>query len=121
MANEITITQKLSVSNGGYAATFDSGSLKRDQAAIGAHAPVISVGTSEETISAGDVSTLGYVAFKNLDAANYVDIGPDSTGLVGFIRLEPGDCAIFRLKPGITIKAQANTAAVKLQMLLLED
>lgn len=122
MADEISITAKLAVTNGGFKQTFDASALKRDQGTLGAHSPILSIGTSEETISAGDVATLGYVAFKNLDATNYVDIGPDSGGsMVGMVRLEAGDVGIFRLKPGITLKAQANTAAVKLQMLLLND
>lgn len=122
MANEISVTAKLVVTNGGFRQTFDTGTLRRDQTAVGAHGPILSIGTSEEVISAGDVTTLGYVCFRNLDATNYVDIGPESGGaLVGLIRLEPSDVALFRLKPGVTIRAQANTAAVKVQMLLLQD
>lgn len=121
MANEITLTSKMSVSKGNFVTALEVSGLKRTQDAIGATQGVLSIGTSEETISAGDVGTLGYAMFRNLDETNYVDIGPDSTGLVGFIRLEPGDVAMLRLKPGITIKAQANTAAVKLQVLILED
>lgn len=122
MANEIKVTAKLVITNGNLSKTFNVNSRNRDQTTLGAHNPVIIVGTSEEVISAGDVATLGYVAFQNLDSTNYVDIGPESGGaMVPLIRLEAGDAAILRLKPGITIRAQANTASVKLEMLLLND
>jgi hypothetical protein len=41
--------------------------------------------------------------------------------MVPFIRLEAGESCALRLSPGITIKAQANTAAVKMKVLILED
>ena len=121
MANEITVTGKISCTNGNFSETRNVSSLRRDQAAIGSASGVQVIGTSEETVTVGDVGTLGYAYFRNLDATNYVDIGPDSTGIVGFIRLEPGDFCILRLKPGITIKAQADTASVKLDKVIFED
>lgn len=121
MANEIAVNCKLAVSNGNLSDSLTV-NYKRDQAAALSHNPVISVGTSEEVIATGDIGTLGFVMFQNLDSTNYVDIGPESAGaMVALIRLEAGDVALMRLKPGITIRAQANTAAVKLNMLLLED
>lgn len=122
MANEITLNVSMAVVNAKLKASFAPGTLQVTQAAVGGHFPIISVGTSDEAIDDGDVGTLGYVAFRNLDSTNYVDIGPDSGGaIVPMIRLEAGDVAIMRVKPGITMRAQANTAAVKLQMFLLED
>lgn len=122
MANEITISAKLAVSNGNLSDNLTV-NQRVDQAAALAHNPVIDVGTSEEVIGTGDIGTLGWVIFRNLDATNYVDIGPESGGsMVAMIRAEAGEVAgPFRLKPGITLRAQANTAAVKLAMLLLED
>lgn len=122
MANEISVTTKLTLTNVAYKETFDPGVIRVTQSAIGGHAPVLSIGTSEEVISAGDVTTLGWLCLQNLDTTNYVEVGPESGGaLVGFLRLKAGESAMMRLKPGITIRAQANTAAVKVKMLLLQD
>lgn len=122
MANEITITLSASVANSYFKSSFQPGSIQLNQTAIGGHMPIVSVGTSEEALTFGDISTLGYVALRNLDTTNYVDIGPESGGaMVAMIRLKAGNVAIMRLKPGITVRAQANTAAVKLQVWALED
>lgn len=118
MADEIKVTIKASLENGSLKDSFNPGQLSIDQAASGAHCPVIDVGTSEEVISFGDVgSNQGVTIFANLDATNYVDIGPESAGaMVPLIRLKAGEQAVMRLKPGITVRAQANTASVQLQM-----
>ena len=122
MAGVISLVAKLNATHGQFRAQFSPNDLRVVQDNIGAHAPVLSIGTSAETVSVGDVGTLGWAIFQNLDGTNYVDVGPDSGGsLVPFLRLEPGEWAVLRLKPGITIKAQANTAAVKLQVMIFED
>jgi hypothetical protein len=119
--SDITLTIKAVVSKGGFDQIFSSGATAIDQAAIGAHSPVLSIGTTEEVISKGDVSSQGLCCLKNLDATNYVDFGPESAGaLVSLIRLLPGESAAFRLLPAVVWRAQANTAPCKVQMLLLE-
>lgn len=120
MANEITITGSLKVSNGGYVDTTPSLRIQDDQSTLGGHSAVVSVGTSEETVPTGDVTSEGWLAITNLDATNYVEYGPDSTGMVALGRLEPGHTHILKLKAGVTVKWQANTAAVKVKMLLLD-
>lgn len=123
MADEISITSIIRVSNGAFNDLFAPSSLQITQSAIGQEASVQVIGTSEEVVTvSGDVSTLGVAAFQNLDTVNYVDIGPESAGaLVGFIRLKAGEFGTIRLKPGITIRAQANTSAVKLKKWILND
>lgn len=122
MAGTITLNVSLQISNGNYRRTVAPGSKSITQDAIGEHATIISVGSgAEEDFATGDISTLGYVYFENLDSTNYVEFGPKSGTMVPLIRLEAGDSAVMRLKPGITLRGQANTAAVKLLMVLLED
>jgi hypothetical protein len=122
MADEITMTVALALTNGALKEGLAPGAQKLDQAVALSHAPTLIIGTSEEAIPAGDVATLGWVIIQNLDGANYVDYGPDSGGsMVGFGRLEAGETQAFRLKPGITWKAQADTAPVKVKMVLLND
>lgn len=123
MANEITVSSRLKVSNGNLAIDMNPGSLQFDQTARRAFAAVQDIGTSAEAVVTGDISTLGWAWFRNLDDTNYVEVGPDSGGsLVGFCKLKASEVAgPFRLKPGITIKAQANTATVKLQVVVFDD
>lgn len=122
MANEITLNLVAKVVNGNLSRTFAPGSISVDQTTAVAHHPVIAVGTSEEVISFGDITTLGYVAFRNLSSSNFVTIGPESGGaMVGFMRLEAGEVGVLRLEPGITVRAQADTATVNLEMMALDN
>lgn len=123
MADEIKVRIKMQATNGYLSELFDPGEVSITQTTANAHCPVIDVGTTEEAISFGDVSAanVGYVAFRNLDTTNYVRIGPESAGaMVPMIRLAAGEVAVMRLNPSVTLRAQANTAAVKLQMKLLQ-
>ena len=123
MANEITATLNVRCVNGAFSESFAPAADRIDQAVIGMDGHIQSIGTSEEVVTvATDVATLGVAAFHNVDGTNYVDIGPESGGaLVGFVRLKAGEFGFMRLKPGITIRAQANTAAVKLKVWILND
>lgn len=93
--------------------------LSVDQAAAGAAAGVQNIGTSEETLSAGDLTTKGWLFIRNLDGTNYVQVG-FSTGVYG-IRLEAGEPAVFRTEPAATVYLKANTAACDIQYQWLED
>lgn len=123
MASEITTNISVRVANGEFKANFEPGAKRIDQAAIGGHGGIVVVGTSEEDLDLGDISTPGIVAFKNLDSTNYVTYGPNNSGsMVAFGRLEPGETHVIRLGPsGVTLRWQANTAAVKVQVFALED
>ena len=123
MAGTLSLKLYATLTNGGYSEIFGSNSnLSVVQDAIGGYAPVVSVGLSEEDLSAGDVSVLGWLFLKNLDATNFITYGPKSAGaMVAMGRLEPGEVAALRLEPGITIRWIADTAAVKVKVLLLED
>jgi len=120
MANEVTVKTSLSVRNGSLVFTYDSGTLQFDQAAVGGPTPgYVTVGTSEESIAFGELSTVGWVVLKNLSTANYVRWGFATTVYGG--RLEPGEVAQFRLNPGTTLYLIANTAACKCLVYAVED
>lgn len=120
MANEISLGVSLQVSNDPYVLTINK-SKSIDCAYIGEGGGVQIIGTSAETVDLGDISYPGYVYLENLDSTNYVDYGPDSGGMVTMGRLLAGECAVLRLAPsGVTLKAQANTADVKLLVRCLE-
>lgn len=122
MADELKITVSTTLTNGYFKDTNQPGTISVTQAAIGAHMPVVSVGTAEEDLTTGDISTLGWVYLRNMDTTNYVTLGPKSGGaMVAFGRLKAGEVAVLRLEPGITLRWQANTAAVKVLVKLYEN
>jgi len=122
MADEITVTARLDITNGYMKRSFAPGALKFDQTSIGSNWFTWSVGfAAEEDLTLTDITTEGWCVMRNTDTANYVTYGPKSGTMVAWGRIEAGEVAMCRLEPGITIRAQANTAAVDLDILILED
>jgi len=120
MANEIAVTAKITVTNGLAKDTFNPGSQTYDQTAQGGPTPgVISVGTSEESVAFGELSTVGWLVMRNLDPTNYVQWGFATTAYGG--RLEAGETALFRLEPSTTVYLKANTAACLVDIRAYED
>lgn len=120
MANEITITTTLGLRNGNNIFSFSPGSINVTQTNAGGPTPgVANIGTTEETVSLAELSTYGYCCIRNLDATNYVQFGFSTT--VYGIRLKAGEFAVFRLEPGCTLYAKANTAACKVAIYALEN
>lgn len=116
MANEITLSGSLSYKR-------DTTSVKMSgsgNADAGDHfiQNLADIGTTEETLPKGDVGTIGYVAFRNKDASNYVEIGA-SAGVYAF-KLGPGKYAGPMAWTGENIYAKANGAPVKLEYLIVE-
>ena len=121
MANEATITVSLAFAKGNVdsiarsktAASFDVSGSKY-------HAAVQAIGTSEEAIVLGDVSSPGWAYFENLDSANFVEIRPN-TGVADMLKLKAGEVAVCRLASDSVPYAIADTAAVNLEYLIIED
>ncbi len=121
MANEITVTVGCQVVNGDLRAQFTQVALSRNQAASGLSDQVLSIGTSEENVSFGDVATPGLVCLHNLDSTNYVEYGMSDGGTMKKLgKLIAGDKALFRLAASTTLRMQANTAACKVRVFCLE-
>jgi len=137
MANEITFTPSLNLNNASVSSaspdklTFNPGALQIDQSALGRLDNIITVqSTAVAQISTTDLTTPGYAAIHNLDAANYVEIGVTSTTgatvLIPFGKLKFGEAKIFRCSSSLNagtyvLAAKANTAAVKIRAIILED
>jgi hypothetical protein len=80
--------------------------------------PTTSGGTA---IPVSSLANLGYTEIQNLDPTNYCDILTAVSG-TAFIRLQPGDVALFRFNPAITAPAAlAHTAPTNLQFLIIEN
>lgn len=67
------------------------------------------IGTVEEQLVLGDVSSVGVVWIKNLDSTNYLTVGTVA-GQRGF-RINPGESYPFRAANN-AVYCAANTAAV---------
>ena len=115
MADEIKVTISATITNGFFKDTFSPGQDSITQVVAGGHSSVMSVSTTAENISFGDVATPGYAFFQNIDATNYVHIGIASTGGINaFCKLLAGECATLRLTTGSTFMAEADTLPVKM-------
>lgn len=120
MANEIQVTTGLALSNGLLVITSTNTTVTYDQTtARGGNPGVVEVGTSEETVSFGDV-TPGWCEFKNLDVSNYVQVG-FSTAVYGFRLPANGGSAIMYLESGATVYVKANTAACNVRITALNS
>ncbi len=116
MANEIQGNFGLKVANGYFQDQY-SNSFSYTQYAVGRGGYVQTIGTSEEVVVTGDIAANGWCLLVNLDEDNYVEYGPESGGaMVAFGKLKPGEFAWFRLKPGVVLRAQADTADVQVDV-----
>lgn len=113
MANEITVGAFIQVQNVNLSDRFAPGNKSYTQTAQGGPTPgYVTIGTSEEEVAFGELSTKGWVMMQNLDATNYVEWG-FSTGVYGG-RMKAGETAgPFRLN-SLSVFLKANTAACKM-------
>lgn len=122
MANELTLNFSGELDNGSLDHTFPSETLTITQGTARLFDNTVPCTTSDTAQSFTNITTLGWCRIKNLDATNYVDIGPTSGGaIVVFMRLKAGETAYLRLTPGITLRTQANTATVNVHFTVLND
>lgn len=123
MADELQLTLGVTYANGNAKDTVASETQKITQTTQMFHASLVSVGTSEEDLSVGDITASNgcWVYMKNVDSTNFVKFGPKSAGnMVEFGRLYAGKSAWFFLAPSVTLRWIADTAAVKVMTKLYE-
>ena len=117
MANEITISGKLSIAKGTLRASLQ-GQDTRDMAGLHYVQRVDNIGVSEEAVGDGDIATLGYCAFKNVGTVGRIRIGGVTGAYV--ITLDPGDFAPPIKWATNAIFAICDDAGGQLEMLLIE-
>jgi hypothetical protein len=118
MANEIQINLSLNASKNG-AQVAGSTLLSIDMSGDQFISNVQIIGTSNEALVVGDVTTVGFVSVKNLDTTNYLEVFLDNANAQLVAKLLPGEACLF--KPGtVTLYARANTAACNAQVILIE-
>lgn len=122
MADELTLELRVSYAKSGTDLHWPdqaSRSIEIDvsSAALVHHKQTI--GTTEEALALGDVTTGGWFFAINRDSTNYVEIR-SGTGATDLVRLNAGEWCAFRMSSDASAPyAIANTAAVVLEYLLL--
>jgi hypothetical protein len=76
------------------------------------------IGTTEEAIGLGEVTSLGWAMFKNCDATNYIEIKTGTGGTV-IMKLLAGECAMFRFGSGITAPYAIANVACQMEYLIV--
>jgi len=121
MSKELHAAGRMVYDDGDVRVSLDKGVLKIDSTGKQVVHHVQEIGTSEEALDVGDIGTLGWIIFYNQDITNYVELRP-GTGVADFLRIEKREFSgPMRLAQDATLYAIANTAAVKLEYLLIED
>lgn len=79
----------------------------------------VSVATSEQAISLGGVSSLGYAVFINRDTTNFIELRT-GTGSTKFAKLKPNNgFAVFHFGTGVTAPyAIADTGACQMDVFI---
>jgi hypothetical protein len=93
MANELSVYTTFSYNKD--SASFNLSAQNQVTVATNAFInSLVNVTTSDTAIDLGPVSSIGYVYIQNLDATNFVKVGPSSGSY--FIKLLPKEVAVFR-------------------------
>lgn len=119
MADEITVTVALALLKGELDCPERSESFTPNMTGDAMTHAVQQVGLTKENLAlSADIGTAGWCYIKNLDAANYVDVGLDAD--TPFMKLKAGEACLFRLA-STTISCKANTSAVNVEYWVIED
>ncbi len=122
MANEITITTTLTGTKTGTTITLTN-TKQNTLTGSGKYGHTQAIGTSAEVITIPtDLSVEGvsYLAFKNMDATNYVEFATDAGMVNKFAKLLAGEAMVYRPSSVLAVVyAQANTAAISLQVVAM--
>jgi len=118
MANELSINfSQFKFEKNGSSVNRSFGNLLRDVAGKVHVHTFQTIGTAaEEVLGKGEITTVGYVAVRNADATNFVEVG--TTGKLA-AKLKAGDIAVFRANGDVY--AKANVANVDVEFILIED
>lgn len=126
MADELVSRVSVAYNKSGQSITQAIRDFYLTIAGSGASAPTVSVGTSEEDYSFGDVGTPGFLWLRNIDPTHFVTWGPkDTTMKAAGILLpittvaKPPPPTILYLATGVVIRWKADTAACLVETILI--
>ena len=108
MANEVIISGTLAFASAGVSVTLSNSSTP-SPAEVESLEINMNVGTGDESVTLGDLSAPGYIMVKNLDATNYVQMGPDGSSYP--IKIPAGEAAGPMLWNAAAVHLKANSSA----------
>ena len=123
MSNELTVstsasfvkgTKDVSLSYTGNKVTVSGGDYIRGTQTI-----TLSGDWTQE-LDKGNITTIGYVTMKNLDASSYVEFAAANDGSNKMLKLKPGQSACFPSAVS-TIYCIAEADSVEVEYLIIED
>lgn len=122
MSGTITVSGlRVQLTNGLLKSDFNPGRLQITQTNSGKFERVVSIATTETSVTLTGITTPGVAIIYNLDGTNYCELGT-TTADYG-IKLRPsGLPAMIPLNTGkTTLYLKANTGATKVQIIVLEE
>lgn len=126
MAGEIIVTAGLRLANGDLDSTNigpDTFSITQNTAAPVRVAGSQSIGfAAHEALTVTDLTTLGVGYLRNRDDTNFVEVGLDVGGtFYPLLRINANEAYPVRFSQSATVYAKADTAAVILERVILDD
>lgn len=118
MSAELLLAASLKFSKGGSLFETNFQSTYFDVAGTSPNKEVQAIGITDESLNLGDISTIGFVFLRNLDATNIITIGSDGT--LYPIRLKPGEFCLVRWNAA-AIHAKALVAPCNLEYTIIPD
>lgn len=121
MADEITASFSLKLTRADFERELAKIGLQFDQSGTEFTEHIQTIGTTEEAIELGEITSLGYFVAINLDTTNFVSLRA-GTGTGNFARLDPnGGFCVGRFGSGAqTPFAIADTANCRVLFLICE-
>lgn len=118
MSNEMTLTGILKFLKGDSNVLFNKSGVLLDVSGDDYVLLTQEIGTSEEALDLGDITTPGYGLFYNRDSTNFVKIRA-GTGATDCVKIPAGGIALFMFASAAPF-AIADTAACVIEYLLVE-
>ena len=122
MANELSVSLRVQHTKDPQINWQWPGIIQFDQTGVGVYQQTLSIGTTAEAVSFGDIGP-GIVILVNLDDINFVEWGMSDAGTlkkIGTLRETSRIPAIFELATGQTLMMQADTAACNVHVVAWE-
>lgn len=119
MADEATVTTTLAFAKGSVSTTISDSAQTYDVSGTKYVKGVQNVGTSEEALDMGSITSPGWCYMRNLDATNFVSVRP-ATAETDLIKIKPGEHICFRMIATAPYVI-ADTSTVDLEYLIVED
>ncbi len=120
MANEITASGSLSFNKSGRSASISKVGLQIDMSGLDYVKFTQNVGTAEEALELGDITTLGYCMMVNRSSTYEIRVR-SATGVAALVSILPGEFAIFRFASTASAPfVMAVTSPAELEVFLIE-